>query len=152
MNTNSFLSFLIASLLITLNMVQAASLYKYTGNWKLTEAVTSDDSTLSLPERLISCILSDGDDNDSLHISVKIGNSFRGKVNILSSEADDQLSVNVGYLMSTRMMSPEPYNSIEQFFQQAITEVNVFKLSDDDTTLTFQTSEEAPKLVFSKIE
>jgi hypothetical protein len=100
--------------LLVLNIAMAAS--PFLGDWTVTEAYGENREVITLPEGSYTFKISEGDDAESLKLTVKVGNSMRTRITLLEPQQDDgSQSISVGGLMSTMMMPPAALFRLETY-------------------------------------
>jgi hypothetical protein len=113
------------------------------GPWKLVEAVT--EAGVSLPVPSILSTLTVARDGDTLKLHMKVGNPINGSAQILQ-EKGNSLSVEMGHMMSGRMMSPPGLREIEALICGL--GADTISLSEDGKVLTI--SKEPKKTVWER--
>lgn len=96
------------------------------GPWKLVEAVTEAGTSLPVPSTTPTLNLSR--EGDVLQLAMKVGNPIRGGAKIIQDDGSS-LTVEMGRMMSGRMMSPPGLREIESLICSL--EANTISLSND---------------------
>jgi hypothetical protein len=133
----------IISLLLLL--IPAALGAKYDGMFKLTEAY-QDDHLVTIPPGKSFTMMLRSEDESHYAISLRLGNSLRSKMSVVSSE-DGKDSLHMGDVMSTMMMPPEDVFRVEQFLTSNLPKMTSIYFSDNDEKLIM---EGEAKVVFTR--
>eukprot|EP00543_Licmophora_paradoxa_P003787 CAMPEP_0202441426 /NCGR_PEP_ID=MMETSP1360-20130828/931_1 /ASSEMBLY_ACC=CAM_ASM_000848 /TAXON_ID=515479 /ORGANISM="Licmophora paradoxa, Strain CCMP2313" /LENGTH=167 /DNA_ID=CAMNT_0049056405 /DNA_START=54 /DNA_END=557 /DNA_ORIENTATION=- len=156
---NRSLLLLLLSILPGVIVVHALDLSS--GKWKLTEAL-KDGKSVELPTtRDITAAFrklsdeSSSSKEEEYHVDIRAGNRMMGSIKIADSDDGEKLfSIQLGSLMSTRMMPPAEFRSAEHFMERVFPKLTsleivdvdgatAIRLSDgDDDSVTFVQEEE----------
>jgi hypothetical protein len=113
------------------------------GPWKLVEAVTEAGVSLPVPSSVST--LSVEREGDALKLHFKVGNPINGGAKILQDNGNS-LSIEMGHMMSGRMMSPPGLREIEALICGL--GADTISLSEDGKLLTI--SKEPKKTVWER--
>ncbi len=117
----------IFTLLSTSFMLTMGDKASFVGKWKLIEAYDQELQPITLPAGSFLLELKDqGNDEDVLAISIKVGNNLRSKITFLS-ESEEGDNVTIAGLMSTMMMPPEPLFRLETYLSNTFPKMTLLE-------------------------
>lgn len=120
----------------------------FVGKWKIVDALDEDFQPFVLPTGDFYMELMPATD-DSLSVSIKIGNSLGTKIKFGEETAEGD-SITVNYVVSSRMMPPEHLFRLETFLTNTLPKMTTAKTETMDGT-TQMTLSGMGKLSFEKV-
>jgi hypothetical protein len=108
---------------LLLNLAMAVS--PYAGSWQVAEAFDESFEAVTLPEGTFFFNIEEKEDDPKvLILNLKVGNSMGTQITLL----DDSNKVEIGGLMSTRMMPTEPLFKLETYLSNTLPKITTLEL------------------------
>jgi hypothetical protein len=104
----------------------------YSGTYKITQLMDATSGEVPLKRERFKVTLQPSDlEENSYSLSMVIGNSMGGYLTVVSGAGDNQDSVSIGPIRSTRMMPSEDVYRVEVALQNIVPAANSIALSSD---------------------
>lgn len=132
---------------LPLTMASSELSSPFIGSWTLLQVLEDSTTAFALPEgkefvmNLQASPNTDEDGNEMLGLSLQIGNSLHSSMSLWNEEEDDdddddetqhQVAIRMGFVMSTKMLSPEPLNSLEILLSKVLPNLDTMKVVSNE--------------------